>query len=258
MSETAKLADVVLPGACFAEKDGTFTNSERRVQRIRKAVEAPGDAKPDWEILCMVSRAMGYDMSYNDAGEILDEIARLTPSYGGMSFEHIDEVGLQWPCPTKDHPGTVFLHKGRFTRGKGLFHVIKFRPPAEVPDEEYPLILSTGRSLYNYNIGNMTRKTGVIRQKQPESFVEVNVADAERLGFADGDYVLVATRRGEVTVRARVARRAREGMIWMPFHFVEEPTNRLTNDAFDNITKTGEYKACAARIERASEQVAPT
>ena len=251
MSETAKLADVVLPAACFAEKDGTFTNSERRVQRIRRAVEAPGEARPDWQIVCDVSTAMGYPMSYDGPGDILDELASLTPSYGGMSFDRIDEVGLQWPCPTKDHPGTMYLHEGRFTRGKGLFHVISYRPPAEVPDDDYPLILSTGRTLYNYNIGNMTRKTESIHQKQPENFVEMNVKDAQELGIKDGDKAIVKTRRGELVVTAAVGRKVRPGALWMPFHFVEQPTNRLTNDAFDNITRTAEYKACAARVEKA-------
>jgi predicted molibdopterin-dependent oxidoreductase YjgC len=250
MSETAKRADVVLPASCFAEKDGTFSNTERRVQRVRKAVDAPGEAKPDWEILCLVSTAIGYPMKYNNPGEIFDEMAGLTPSYAGISYGRIDKVGLQWPCPTRDHPGTKYLHEGRFTRGKGLFHVIKFRPPAEMPDEGYPFLLSTGRTLYHYNVGNMTRKAEAIHQRQPSNFVEMNAADAARLGIADGDEVRVLTRRGSVTVAARVAEKVRPGGLWMPFHFVETSTNRLTNDAFDNITRTAEYKCCAARLEK--------
>ncbi len=250
MSETAKLAHVVLPAACFAEKDGTFTNTERRVQRVRKAVDPPGEAKPDWQILCLVSTAMGYPLKYDHPSEIFDEMAGLTPSYAGISYERIDKVGLQWPCPTKDHPGTGYLHEGRFARGKGLFHVIKFRPPAEVPDEMYPFVLSTGRTLYNYNVGNMSRKSGAIHQKQRENFVEVNLDDAERLGIRDGGQARVVTRRGALVVTARVGRRVRPGAIWMPFHFAEAPTNLLTNDAFDNITRTAEYKCCAARLEK--------
>ena len=248
MSETAKLADVVLPASSFAEKDGTFTNTERRVQRVRKAVNPPGEAKPDWEIICLMSTAMGHPMSYADAGQIFDEMASLTPSYGGMSFDRIDEVGLQWPCPTPEHQGTGFLHEGRFTRGLGVFHEISYREAAELPDDEYPYILSTGRTLYNYNIGNMTQKTGAIRQKQRENFVELNQLDAERLGVDDGDPMLVKTRRGELTVKARVGDRTRPGALWMPFHFVDQPTNRITNDAFDNVTRTAEYKVCAASI----------
>ncbi len=251
MTETAKLADVVFPATTFAEKDGTFTNTERRVQRVRKAVDPPGQAKPDWQILCLVSTAMGHPMSYAHAGEVFDEMASLTPSYGGMSYERIDEVGLQWPCPDPDHPGTPYLHEGRFTRGLGAFQEITFRPAAELPDEEYPFILSTGRTLYNYNIGNMTQQVGAIRQKQRRNFVEMHEHDAAGMGVADGEAVTVATRRGELTVRARVGQRTRPGALWMPFHFVDEPTNRITNDAFDNVTRTAEYKVCAARVAKA-------
>jgi formate dehydrogenase alpha subunit len=250
MTETAKLAHVVLPATCFAEKDGTFTNTERRVQRVRKAVDPPGEARPDWRILCDVAAAMGYPMTYASPAEVFDEMARLTPAYGGMSYARIDRRGLQWPCPTPDHPGTKFLHEGRFTRGKGLFHVIAFRPPAEVPDGDYPFILSTGRTLYHYNIGNMTRKNAPIVQKEGENFVEINEADAQRLGIVDGGAARVTTRRGSVAVRARVGRKVRVGALWMPFHFLETSTNRLTNDAFDTVTRTAEYKCCAARLER--------
>jgi len=251
MSETAKLADVILPATSFAEKNGTFTNTERRIQRIRKAVEPPGQARPDWQIVCQVSTAMGYPMSYSDAGEIFDEMASLTPSYHGMSFDRIDKVGLQWPCPSKNHPGTIFLHKDKFVRGQGLFHVISFRNPAEMPDDKYPFILSTGRTLYNYNIGNMSQKSKVIRQKQSKNFVEIHHCDAERLGVADGEPILVGTRRGELTVEASVGERVRQGALWMPFHFIDQPTNRLTNDAFDTVTRTAEYKVCAATVRKA-------
>jgi predicted molibdopterin-dependent oxidoreductase YjgC len=250
MSETAKLADVVLPATCYAEKDGTFTNSERRVQRVRKAVDPPGQSRPDWQIICELSAAMGYELKYSGPSEIFDEMASLTPSYAGISYERIEKTGLQWPCPTKDHPGTAYLHEGRFTRGRGLLHAIRFREPAEVPDAEYPFILSTGRTLYHYNIGNMTRKNAAISQKLSENFVEVHVADAKRLGIAAGGLVRVTTRRGSLVVSARVAEKVRPGMLWMPFHFAENATNRLTNDAFDNVTRTGEYKCCAAKIEK--------
>ena len=252
MTETAKLADVILPATCFAEKDGTFTNSERRVQRVRKAVVPPGEARPDWSILCEVSTAMGYPMHYDGPSGIFDEMASLSPNLSGISYERIEKDGLQWPCPTKDHPGTPFLHQGRFTRGKGLMHVIKFRPPAEVPDGDYPFVLSTGRTLYHYNIGNMTRKNPAIAQKQDENFVEMSRADAERLGIADGGMARISTRRGTLVVRAHVADKVRPGALWMPFHFVESPTNQLTNDAFDNITRTAEYKCCAAKVENPS------
>ncbi len=250
MSETAKLSDVILPATSWAEKDGTFTNTERRVQRIRKAIEAPGQARADWEIICQVSTAMGYAMSYTDAGEIFDEMASLTPSYSGMSFERIDKVGLQWPCTASDHPGTEFLHKDKFVRGLGLFHTISFREAAELPDDKYPFVLSTGRTLYNYNIGNMTQKSKGIRQKQSKNFVEMNTSDAARLGISDGQLVTVTTRRGQLTVHAAVGDRVREWMLWMPFHFIDQPTNKITNDAFDNITRTAEYKVCAAVVQK--------
>jgi len=250
MSETAKLAHVVLPGACYAEKDGTFTASERRVQRIRKALEAPGSAKADWEIICAVSSAMGYPMRYAHPGEIFDEMASLNPLYAGMDYRRLDEDGLQWPCSSKDHCGTVFLHEGDFVRGKGLFQPITFQPQREEPDAEYPLILSTGRTLFHYNVGNMTRKTGISDQKQKECFVEIHKAAAVKLRISDGDKVRVITRRGSVSATAQVSDRVREDSIWMPFHFVEAAANVLTNDVFDPITATAEYKCCAARLER--------
>jgi len=249
MTETGKLADVVLPAACFAEKDGTFTNTERRVQRVRKAVEPPGEARADWQILCEVSTAMSYPMAYDHPSDIWDEMAFLSPSLAGISYARLEEVGLQWPCPTANHPGTGFLHKGSFTRGKGLFHEINFRPAAELPDDDYPMILSTGRTLYNYNVGNMTRKTAAVEQKQPENFVEMHEDDAARLGIGYGDKVRVSTRRGAITVAAHVAAKVRPGALWMPFHYEECSTNLLTNDAFDNITRTAEYKVCAAKVE---------
>jgi len=249
MSETAKLAHVVLPATSWAEKDGTFTNTERRVQRIRKAVDAPGQARSDWQIICQVSTAMGYPMSYSNAGQIFDEMAGLTPIFSGISYERIDKVGLQWPCPTKEHPGTIYLHKDKFSRGRGLFSVIKFREAAEMTDKEYPFILSTGRTLYNYNVGNMTQKSKAIRQKESKNFVEIHDSDAAKLGLANGDQLTVSTRRGRMTVKAAVSDKVRPGVLWMPFHFVDQPTNVLTNDAFDNITRTAEYKVCAAQIE---------
>jgi predicted molibdopterin-dependent oxidoreductase YjgC len=190
-------------------------------------------------------------MAYRHPSEIWDEMASLSPSLAGISYPRIEKVGLQWPCPTPEHPGTPFLHQGRFTRGQGLFQAIRFRPPAEVPDADYPMILSTGRTLFNYNVGNMTRKTAAIESRQPENFVEMHRDDAAGLGIRSGDRVRVTTRRGTLVVRAHVARKVRPGALWMPFHHVESPTNMLTNDAFDNVTRTAEYKACAARIEAA-------
>ncbi|MCQ9207815.1 MAG: formate dehydrogenase subunit alpha [Omnitrophica bacterium] len=249
MSETAKLAHVILPGACYAEKDGTFTASERRVQRIRKAVKAPGVSRADWQIICDISTAMGYPMKYSNPSDIFNEMASLNPSYAGMDYGRIEKNGLQWPCPDKDHCGTVFLHKGDFKRGKGLFQPIVFQPQKEEPDKKYPLILSTGRTLYHYNVGNMTRKSGISNQKEKECFVEINSATADKHGILDGNQIKVITRRGSISAVAKVSRRVREDSIWMPFHFVEASANILTNDVFDPVTATAEYKCCAARLE---------
>ncbi|MBK8974894.1 MAG: formate dehydrogenase subunit alpha [Planctomycetes bacterium] len=251
LTETAKLAHVVLPSTTFAEKDGTFTCSERRVQLVRKAVEPPGEAKADWEILCLVAEALGKPMPYRDPAEIYDELASLSPMFAGISHRRIAEHGgLQWPCPSDDHAGTRFLHEGRFTRGKGRFHAIRHQPPREEPTPEFPLILSTGRTLYNYNCGSMSRKSAVISQKESANFVEIHRDTAARYGIADDEKIVVRTARGRVTARAAVGERVRPDTIWMPFHFAEESANVLTNDVFDPVTATAEYKCCAAEIEK--------
>jgi formate dehydrogenase alpha subunit len=235
LSETAEYADVVLPSACFAEKNGTFTNTERRVQRIRTAVPPPGQAKNDWQIICDISTKLGCKMSYDSAVKIMDEIASLTPIYGGMSFERIDSVGLQWPCLDKNHPGTKYLHKGKFTRGKGKFHPVEFRAPVESPDKKFPFILTTGRQLYQFHTGTMTRKSATINQVSPTGYVEIHIEDADRLGIKDGDTVEVSTIRGKVSTLAKVTKNIEKGWLFMPFHFHEGPANML-------------YKACAATI----------
>jgi formate dehydrogenase alpha subunit len=251
LTETARLAHVVLPSACFAEKDGTFTNTERRVQRIRKAVSAPGLAKADWEIIADLSGRMGYPMNYASAEDIMNEICKVTPSYGGISYERIDKEGLQWPCPNLTHPGTKFLHKDRFSRGLGLFHAIEFIPPAELPDDKYPLILSTGRVLYHYHTGTMTRKSQGPSERCPESLVEINPVDARRLGIEEGQFVKVTSRRGTLSAKARLTDRSAQGTIFMNFHFREAAVNLLTNPALDPIGKIPEYKVCAVKVEAA-------
>ncbi|UCE99800.1 MAG: formate dehydrogenase subunit alpha, partial [Planctomycetota bacterium] len=252
MSPTSEMADVVLPGASFAEKTGTFTNSERRVQLINKAIEPIGNSWPDWQIICDMATRMGYPFNYKSTAEVMDEIASLAPIYGGISHERCRKVGLQWPCPDKSHPGTKYLHKGKFTRGLGKFHGIEDRPPAEVPDDEYPFILSTGRMRFHYNDGTMTRRTHLLDREFPFMFVEVNDKDAQKLGLRDMDDCMVSTRRGKLTVKARVSDRVKEKVLWMPFHYTEAPANLLTNDAFCPIARTGEYKACAAKLEKIS------
>ncbi len=250
MSETAKLADVILPGASFAEKDGTFTNSERRVQRVRKAIEPIGNSWPDWKILCEVSKRMGCPMGYADPEQVFNELASLTPSYGGINYARIEDEGLQWPCPTLDHPGTPILHTASFTRGKGLFKAIDHTPPAEMPDEDYPYLLSTGRILYHYNV--TTRYSSDLDAHRPEEAAMIHPADAAALGICTGDKVQVSSRRGSVTTKVAVTDKVQSGMIWMSFHFRETPTNELTVNAFDPVSNTGEYKVAAVRIEKAA------
>ncbi|UCF44587.1 MAG: formate dehydrogenase subunit alpha [Planctomycetota bacterium] len=252
MSPTAEMADVVLPGASFAEKTGSFTNSERRIQLINKAIEPIGNSRPDWQIVCDVATRMGYPFKYPGTAEVMDEIASLAPIYGGISHDRCRKVGLQWPCLDKNHPGTKYLHKGKFTRGLGKFHGIEHRPPAEVPDDEYPFILSTGRMRFHYNVGTMSRRTHLLDREFPFMFVEVSENDGQKLGIRDMDDCQVSTRRGQLKVKARVSDRVKEGVMWMPFHYVEAPANLLTNDAFCPIARTGEYKACAARLEKVS------
>ena len=250
LSPTAKMADVVLPGASFAEKGGTFTNSERRVQLIRKAIEPIAKSRPDWKIVCEVANKMGYAFKYKDTSEVMDEIAGLTPIYAGISHERIKKIGLQWPCLDKKHPGTKFLHKGKFTRGLGKFHAIEHKAPAEVTDNDYPLILTTGRIRFHYNVGTMTRRTHLLNREFPFMFVEVNKTDADRLGIKDMAECKVITRRGELRVKALTGDRVKKGVLWMPFHYADSPANLLTKDAFCPISRTGEYKACAAKLEK--------
>jgi formate dehydrogenase alpha subunit len=250
LSETAEYADVVLPSVCFAEKNGTFTNTERRVQLVRKAVNPPGQAHCDWEIICQVATKMEYPMNYDGADKIMDEIASVSPIYGGISFSRIDPVGLQWPCPDKDHPGTKYLHKDKFTRGKGKFHPVEFKTARELTDKEYPFVLTTGRQLYQFHTGTMTRKSAVINQVSPTGYVEIHPDDAEKLQIANGVNVEVVTRRGKVNTLAKVTSGIEKGWLFMPFHFAEGPANMLTIDALDSIAKIPEYKVCAAKIRR--------
>jgi formate dehydrogenase alpha subunit len=248
LTETAQKAHVVLPAACFAEKDGTFTNTERRVQRIRKAVEPPGDAMPDCRILSGIAKRMGHDWVYPDSEAIYDEIRRVTPSYAGISYERIDEVGIHWPCPTIEHPGTPILHKEQFTRGKGKFHAIDWIPPAEQTDAAYPFYLTTGRVLYQYHTGTMTMKSEGIMDRAPESFVEISRGDAKSLGIDDGKMVSVSSRRGTITAVAKISEKAVNGTIFIPFHYAQAAANRLTNTALDPVCGIPELKVCAVNI----------
>lgn len=252
LSETARLADVVLPACSFAEKDGTFTNTERRVQRVRKALEPVGQSRPDWWIVSQVAKRMGASgFDYEHPSQIMEEIARLTPSYGGFSYERLDRESPHWPCLGPDHPGTPILHVGKFVRGKGRFAPLKYRPSAELPDDTYPLILTTERALYHFHTGTLTRRVPGLNELRREEWVEIHPEDAERLGIKDGERVRVISRRGEVVTIARVTRRSPPGTVSMTFHFAEAPTNVLTNAEVDPVAKIPEYKVCAVRVEKA-------
>jgi len=251
LSETAKLAHVVLPAASFAEKDGTFTNTERRVQRVRKVVEPVGDSKPDWWIICQVAKkldAKGFD--YSDSSEIMEEIRNLTPSYGGISYQRLENGGIQWPCPLDDHPGTPILHTDIFVRGKGRFIPLQYIPPGEMPDENYPLILTTGRSLYHFHTGTMTRKVAGLNIIEPEGVVEISPQDASQLGIDQGDKVKVSSRRGEVITKAKITEALPPGLVFMTFHFAESAANILTNPKLDPVSKIPELKVSAVKVEK--------
>ncbi len=252
LTPTAKMAHVVLPGACFAEKDGTFSNTERRVSRVRKAIDPVGDARADWEIIQEISTRFGYEMNYESPAAIMDEIATLTPSYGGIAYDRLEGEGLQWPCPDREHPGTKFLHKDAFARGKGLFHAIGYKPPAEVVDAEYPFWLTTGRVFAHYHTATMTRNCPQLDAEIKEGFLELNPEDADTFGISEGDEVKVASRRGEVKIKAMVTDRVNPGVLFLPFHFLEDDVNALTNPAFDPIAKIPEFKVCAVKLEKAA------
>jgi formate dehydrogenase alpha subunit len=255
LTESAQYADVVLPAASFAEKDGTFTNTERRVQRVRKAIEPVGESRDDGWITCAIARRLGAKgFDFESASEVMAEIASLTPSYGGITHDRIDDVGLQWPCPDASHPGTRYLHAERFPTpsGRGRFFPLQYRPPDEEPDAEFPLVLTTERSLYHYHTSTMTRRVPGLEILRSEELVEIHPRDAVALTIASGDMVRVTSRRGEVTARALVTEASPPGTVSMTFHFHEAPTNVLTNAAWDPVAKIPETKVCAVRVELAS------
>jgi predicted molibdopterin-dependent oxidoreductase YjgC len=250
LSETAWMADVVLPGAAFAEKDGTFTNTERRVQRVRQAVLPPGEAKPDWEIISVLAGKMGKQFGYQTASQIMDEIASLTPIYGGIHFDRLDHHGLQWPCPDTSHPGTSFLYRDSFARGRGKFHAIDYIPPAESISQGYPLVLTTGRVLEHWHTGTMSRRANVLNELYPNGVVEMSPSDAAKLKLTEGDLVVVTSRRGRLEAPVHITEKSPPGVIFMPFHWREAAANILTNDALDPLAKIPEYKVSAVNAVR--------
>lgn len=249
-NETAELADVILPAASFAEKVGTFTSTERRVQMVRPAFNPPGEARQDWQIITELANRLGHNWQYDSPAEIFTEMAVLTPQYAGMSHARLEAGGLQWPCPTPEHPGTPVLHTSQFTRGLGLFCPVAYRPPAEETDEEYPFILSTGRILYHWHGGTMSRRSPGLEAIAPEAEAEINPTDAQVLGIADGDLVGVASRRGKVLAIAKVTNRSPKGTVFMTFHYAEAAVNLLTIDAVDPTAKIPEYKVCAVKLNK--------
>lgn len=254
MSETAKLADVIFPASCYAEKDGTFTCSERRVQLVRKAVEPPGQARVDGDIICQLAQAMGAQgFDFEDAEAVFEEIRQCTPSYRGMTYKRLNkENGLQWPCPTTSHPGTPYLHKGFFPRGRARFMPVDYELPTEQVSEDYPVLLTTGRKLGHYNV--TTRFSKLLGSINPFEEAEINPQDAQAMGLVTHDFVRVSSRRGSVITRVMVTDRVKPGMIFMTFHFPETPTNELTQSAFDPVTLTGAYKISAVRLEKPSPE----
>ena len=256
LTETAQLAHVVLPGATFVEKEGTFTGTDRRIQRVRKVIEPLGDAKADWEIICELAKRMGASgFDFASPREVMDEIASVAPIYSGVSYDRLDRMdgehtaSLQWPVPTPDHPGTPYLHKGKFSRGLGRFHAIHFQEAAETPDEEYPFILTTGRIMFHWHTGSMTRRTEKLDQEVPRPYVEMHPDDAARIGLDGGRRVRVTSRRGQIELDVRVTSHIKPGVVFIPFHFAEAAANALTHAALDPIAKIPEYKVCAVRVE---------
>jgi formate dehydrogenase alpha subunit len=252
LSETAELADVVLPAVCFAEKEGTFTNTERKVQRIRKAVDPPGEARDDWRILSDLANRMGYPMDYKHSRQIMEEIAKNTPSYCGINYERLKYDGIHWPCTGTDHPGTPCLHMDQFTCGLGVFHAIEYIPPAEMPGEDYPMYLTTGRVLYQYHTGTMTMKSPGLNELAPQCFVEISAKDAATGDIQDGDRLKISSRRGQIEAMAKISDKAVQGTVFVPFHYAQAAANRLTNAALDPIARIPEFKVCAVRIEKAT------
>ncbi len=267
-SETAAYADILLPGVSFAEKFGTFTNTERRIQAVQKAIEPPGEARQDWDIISQLAKHIRHysqrkpvtaqfsSWEYLHPAGIMDEIAALAPIYAGVSHSRLTSgATLQWPVPTADHPGTPILHVNKFSRGLGFFSAVEHIPPHELPDSDYPWILNTGRVLYHWHGGEMTRRSAGLFAVYSELLIEINPDDAARVGLVDGAVVRVTSRRGSVEARSWLTDRVPPGMIYANFHFPEVPINELTIAALDPVAKIPEYKVCAVNIEPVSEVI---
>ncbi len=250
LTETAEFADVVLPAAAWGEKEGTYTNTERRVQLLRKAVNPPGESLPDWKIITELSKKMNYSMNYDSARDVLDEINKLVGIYGGITWERLDKgYGLQWPCPTPEHPGTPILHVGKFTRGKGKFHAVEWKQPPDWKDDEYPYILTTGRVYFHWHTGTMTRKIPLLEREAPWPFVEMNPDDMKELGVREHQLVRVTSRRADVIARTLVNNGLPRKVVFMPFHYKESPVNSLVGSHVDPTAKIPEFKTVGVKVE---------
>lgn len=250
-TETTELADVVLPAASFAEKEGTFTSTERRIQLIHQALPPCGESRPEWEIFSDLLSRFGVPADYSSPADVMEEIARVTPIYGGVSYDRLGVGGLQWPCPSKEHPGTGILHAEKFSIGKARFRPVEHQEPFEAPDDEFPMLLTTGRSLYHFHTGTLTRRTSLLEREVPSPYVEMNPVDAQTLGVRNGQKVFVQSRRGELCMEAKLTVDIPKGTLFVPFHFSEACANVLTSQALDPKSKIPEFKVTAARVRRA-------
>jgi formate dehydrogenase alpha subunit len=250
LTETAALADVVLPATCFAEKTGTFINTERKVQLVQKAVEPPEESREDSWIISELSGRMGYNMNFSSPADTFEELGSLWPALAGITFDRLREGGIHWPCPTKDHPGTEYLYKAGFPRGKANFTDIQYKPSAELPDKKYPLVLTTGRNLFQYHTGSMTRKVAPIEAHAGEAYVEISRGDARKMNIKNGETLKISSRRGSIEIKARVTGKVPEGTVFIPMHYREAAANVVTNDALDPYAKTPEFKVCAVKIKK--------
>jgi len=250
LTETAEFADVILPAASFPEKEGTFTNTDRRVQLSRKAIESPGQARPDWQIICEISNRMGYPMRYHSPEEVFRELAALSPNLAGLSYARLGTTGELWPCPDPDQPAQEVLFVEDFPKGRGKFVPAEFAPAKELPDAEFPFVLNTGRVLEHWHTGTMTRRSKALDAIEPEPFVEVHPEDLYALGMQDGDFARVTSRRGTIVLKTRIGVRTQKGSVFIPFHFREAAANLLTNDVLDPYGKIPEFKFCAVKLEK--------
>jgi predicted molibdopterin-dependent oxidoreductase YjgC len=256
LTDTAQLADVVFPAAAWGEVDGTQTNTERRVQRLRKAVEPPGSAKPDWQILQALAQRMGFKgFDWESAKDVFNEVCELSPTYNGLDWDRIEYGEYQWPVPDKNHPGTPRLHEDGFINGRGIFKLINYRDPAEVIDDEYPVWLTTGRRLHSYHTRTQTGRSVGIDYFLPEEVLEVHPDDVAKWGLVDGEWAEIASRRGKVDIKVKATNKSPRGTVFASFSFADVPINALTGSGYDPVTQTAELKVCTVKVKACKKGV---